>query len=104
MSIRFGKWKHVLYMLIAGVMLVYALPKLTFEGWSAGFSIAWLAFTLLVIGANLHFILGVDEEKKQALERVRKAKLRQWELKWTEDTEQGKSVKIIPAKENSSNI
>ncbi|SFS44412.1 hypothetical protein [Paenibacillus sp. 453mf] len=94
---NFVKWKHTLYMLVAGGMLVFALPKLSFTGWSAGFSIAWLFFTLLVIGANLHFILGVDEEKKQALDRVRKAKLRQWELRWTDNAEQGNKVKIVPA-------
>lgn len=100
-KLNLSKGKHVLYMLIAGGMTLYAMPHLSFTGWSAAFSMAWLGFALLVIGANLHFILGVDEEKKKALDRVRKYKLRQWELKWTEDKENGKTVKIVPAKERS---
>lgn len=100
-KLNLSKAKHIFYMLIAGGMTLYALPNLSFTGWSAAFSLAWLAFALLVIGANLHFILGVDEEKRKALDRVRKSKLRQWELKWMEDKESGKKVKIVPAKERS---
>ncbi|WP_407082961.1 hypothetical protein [Paenibacillus polygoni] len=99
--LKLSKAKHIFYMLIAGGMTLYALPNLSFTGWSGAFSATWLAFALLVIGANLHFILGVDEEKKKALDRVRKSKLRQWELKWMEDKESGKTVKIVPAKERS---
>lgn len=50
------------------------------------------AFSLLIVGAHLHFILGVDEEKKRALEAVRRAKLRQWEMKLLDKQEQRKSV------------
>ncbi|WP_211746809.1 hypothetical protein [Paenibacillus sp. Marseille-Q4541] len=100
-KLKLSKAKHVIYMLIAGGMILYALPNLSFTGWNAAFSATWLGFALLVIGANLHFILGVDEEKKKALDRVRRSKLRQWELKWSDDKESGKKVKIVPAKERS---
>ncbi|MDO7906124.1 hypothetical protein Q5741_06785 [Paenibacillus sp. JX-17] len=80
------KWKHGLYLTVALGMLVAALPRLSFAGgwnWATGFSAAWAGLTLLVIAANLHFLLGVDDEKSRALERVRKAKLLAWQRQWS---------------------
>ncbi|MFS0857204.1 MULTISPECIES: hypothetical protein [Paenibacillus] len=92
---RLKKAKHVIYLLIALSMLVIALPRISFVGgmdWVNIFGIVWVLFSLLIIGAHLHFILGVDEEKKRALEAVRRAKLRQWEMKLVDKQEQSKSV------------
>ncbi|MGC5771116.1 hypothetical protein J4O75_02075 [Paenibacillus pabuli] len=92
---RFKKAKHVIYLLIALSMLVIALPRISFAGgmdWVNIFGIVWVLFSLLIVGAHLHFILGVDEEKKRALEAVRRAKLRQWEMKLLDKQEQSKSV------------
>lgn len=92
---RFKKVKHVVYLLIALSMLVIALPRISFAGgmdWVNVFGIVWVLFSLLVIAAHLHFILGVDEEKKRALEAVRRAKMRQWEIKLLDKQEQGKSI------------
>ncbi|MFE6072897.1 hypothetical protein ACFVQB_00295 [Paenibacillus sp. NPDC057886] len=92
---RLNKTKHVIYLLIALSMLVIALPRISFAGgmdWVNIFGIVWVLFSLLIIGAHLHFILGVDEEKKRALEAVRRAKLRQWEMKLVDKQEQSKSV------------
>ncbi len=92
---RLKKTKHVIYLLIALSMLVIALPRITFAGgldWVNVFGIVWVLFSLLIVGAHLHFILGVDEDKKRALEAVRRAKLRQWEMKLLDKQEQRKSV------------
>ncbi|MBB6019020.1 hypothetical protein HNR77_000077 [Paenibacillus sp. JGP012] len=92
---RLNKTKHVIYLLIALSMLVIALPRISFAGgldWVNIFGIVWVLFSLLIVGAHLHFILGVDEEKKRALEAVRRAKLRQWEMKLLDKQEQRKSV------------
>ncbi|OAX49939.1 hypothetical protein [Paenibacillus sp. AD87] len=92
---RLKKAKHVIYLVIALSMLVIALPRISFAGgmaWVNIFGIVWVLFSLLIIGAHLHFILGVDEEKKRALEAVRRAKLRQWEMKLVDKQEQSKSV------------
>ncbi|OPG98482.1 hypothetical protein B2I21_09025 [Chryseobacterium mucoviscidosis] len=92
---RLKKAKHVIYLLIALSMLVIALPRISFAGrmdWVNIFGIVWVLFSLLIVGAHLHFILGVDEEKKRALEAVRRAKLRQWEMKLVDKQEQSKSV------------
>ncbi|ASA26194.1 hypothetical protein [Paenibacillus donghaensis] len=70
-------------------MLLYALPRLSLEngpGWVFGFGVVWCLFAFLVIAAHLHFIIGVDEEKTKRLEAVRKAKLQQWQKKWSEET------------------
>ena len=92
---RLKKTKHVIYLLIALSMLVIALPRISFAGgmdWVNVFGIVWVLFSLLIVGAHLHFILGVDEEKKRALEAVRRAKLRQWEMKLLDKQERSKSV------------
>lgn len=89
------KAKHVIYLLIALSMLVIALPRISFAGgmdWVNIFGIVWVLFSLLIVGAHLHFILGVDEEKKRALEAVRRAKLRQWEMKLLDKQERSESV------------
>ncbi|WP_019912049.1 hypothetical protein [Paenibacillus sp. HW567] len=83
-----NKFKHVVYMLAALAMLLYALPQLSFQGgpsWALGFGVVWCIFAFLVIASHLHFIIGVDEEKQKRLEAVRKAKLEQWQGKWNED-------------------
>lgn len=84
-----NKFKHTVYLLAALAMLLYALPKLSFQhssGWVLGFGLAWCAFAFMVIAAHLHFIMGVDEEKQKRLDAVRKAKLAQWQGKWEEES------------------
>ncbi|BCG58471.1 hypothetical protein [Paenibacillus sp. URB8-2] len=82
-----NKFKHVVYLALALAMLLYALPKLSPDGPTPVFvfGAVWVAFALLVIAAHLHFIIGVDEEKKKRLEVVRKAKLEMWQGKWNEE-------------------
>ncbi|WP_025693134.1 hypothetical protein [Paenibacillus zanthoxyli] len=82
-----NKFKHVLYLILALVMLLYALPRLSPDGPAPVFVFGalWVAFALLVIAAHLHFIIGVDEEKAKRLEAVRKAKLERWPEKWDEE-------------------
>lgn len=92
---RLKKTKHVIYLLIALSMLVIALPRISFAGgldWVNIFGIVWVLFSLLIVGAHLHFILGVDEEKKRALEAIRRAKLRQWEMKLLDKQERSESL------------
>ncbi len=84
-----NKFKHVIYMLVALSMLLYALPQLSFQngpGWVFGFGVVWCIFAFLVIAAHLHFIIGVDEEKHKQLEAVRRHKLEQWQGKWNEES------------------
>lgn len=84
-----NKFKHGVYMLAALAMLLYALPKLSFQneyGWVLGFGVVWCIFAFLVIASHLHFIIGVDEEKQKRLKSVRKHKLEQWQGKWNEES------------------
>lgn len=90
-----SKIKHVVYLILALAMLVYALPMISFKpgaGWVSVFGAVWAAFAFLVIGAHLHFILGVNEEKQRALDAVRRAKLREWQSKWMEEGKQGQGM------------
>jgi len=80
-----SKWKHAVYLILALAMLVYAIPLIKFQpggDFVSWFGMIWSAFALLVIGAHLHFLLGVNEEKQRALDAARRAKLSEWQSKW----------------------
>lgn len=70
-------FKRLLYLASALGMLLYAVPRLEMGGgWSAQavFSVVWIGFALLLIAAQLHFILGVDEEMKKELKRIKQVR------------------------------
>lgn len=78
-----GKGRHVLYLLIAIAMLVYALPRLELSApWSlmSVFGLVWLAFASLIVIANVN-VLIMSEEKRRELARIKKAKAQLWEQK-----------------------
>lgn len=83
-EIAVKEFKSVAYMSLALGMLIYAVPRLEIGHGLTGstvFGIVWIGFALLIVAAHLHRILGVDEETKKEMARVRKyAKLRreQW--------------------------
>jgi hypothetical protein len=69
--------RNIIYISLALGMLLYAVPRLELgTGLHAGslFGVFWVCFALLVIGAHLHQILGVDEETKQEMKRIKKFK------------------------------
>jgi hypothetical protein len=77
-----NKTKYKIYLVLGLGMLAYAVPQLSVgEGWSLPtlFSIAWIGFALLVIAANLRFILSVDEETYRELQRVKRIRAMQLE-------------------------
>ncbi|MNO94656.1 hypothetical protein D3C76_862790 [compost metagenome] len=89
------KFTHFLYMLLALAMLIYAIPMISLNienRWVSWFGVVWVLFAFLVIAAHWHVILGVEDEKKKALERTRQAKFQQWQLKRTEEMERSKSL------------
>jgi hypothetical protein len=61
------------------VMLFYAMPRLPDVTLSEEglFTVLWLLFSLLFIGANLYMLIGVDKERRQ-----RRTALRAWEREW----------------------
>ncbi|AZS16517.1 hypothetical protein [Paenibacillus lutimineralis] len=90
-----SKWKHAVYLILALAMLVYAIPLIKFQpggDFVSWFGMVWAAFALLVIGAHLHFLLGVNEEKQRALDAVRRAKLSEWQSKWSTTERQNHSM------------
>ncbi len=56
----------VLYFLGAVSLVGYAAPKLRQNtvGWHGVFQIAWLVFAILVMAANLWFVMGVTGSQK----------------------------------------
>jgi len=71
----------MVYMGLALGMLFYAVPRLDL---SAGlelptiFGIGWVLFALTIIAAHLHEILGVEEETKREMAKVKHMK--RWQL------------------------
>lgn len=60
-------------MTIGLALLFYALPRLPQATWSleGAFTIAWLSFSVLIIGANLYQLIGVDKERQASRKQQR---------------------------------
>lgn len=79
-------FKHVIYMSVALGMLIFAVPQLQVGGGltlPTVFSIVWICFAILIVAANLHEILGVDEETRAELVKVKRMKRWQMQQKLT---------------------
>ncbi|CAH0117758.1 hypothetical protein [Paenibacillus sp. CECT 9249] len=79
---RKSKTNQVVYLCLAFAMLLIALPKIEFTNeWTLAtlFGAVWVGFTLVVIGAQLHFLLGVNEEKRERLRQIRQQKIAGWQ-------------------------
>lgn len=84
MKMNKKKLPYAIYMALALMMVLIAIPRLELGGgWtlSTVFALVWIGFALLVIAANLYTLLGVNEETQQQLDRIRLAKRRKWQLK-----------------------
>ncbi len=78
------KLPNAIYLILALAMVLIAIPRLELGAGgtlSTVFGLIWIGFALLVIAANLYTLLGVDEETRQQLDRIRLAKRRMWQLK-----------------------
>lgn len=65
--------RSFVYLTIGLAMLFYALPHLPDVGPSlAGvFTLSWTGFAMLIIAANLYYLVGVDRERKHKQDRLR---------------------------------
>ncbi|MCR8634654.1 hypothetical protein [Paenibacillus radicis (ex Xue et al. 2023)] len=73
--------KNIMYMGLALGMLFFAVPRLDIHsGFTLPtiFGIVWVFFALVIIAAHLHEILGVDDESKREMAKVRHMK--KWQL------------------------
>jgi len=62
-------------------MMIYAVPKLDIGGgWTLPtvFGAIWICFALVIVAAHLHEILGVDEEQRREIKRIKQ--MRRWQL------------------------
>jgi len=83
-TMKSGKGRHFIYLLIALGMLIYALPNLELSApWSlmSVFGLIWIGFTLLVITANVNVLFFVSEEQREELARIKRSKAMLWERK-----------------------
>lgn len=77
---RAGKGKHIFYLLLATSMLVYASTGIAAaaDGAARAFWLVWLAFSALILAANVNVLLMTDE-KRDRLARLKRFKWQQWE-------------------------
>lgn len=76
------KNRCILSLLLCGVMLYYATPRLTLtgNGIEMYFSFAWLTFLLLAIAGNLAAILYAPKKKSHAVTvKSKKTQLRSYQ-------------------------
>lgn len=67
-----NKNRYLLCILLCGVLLYYGVPRLApYQDGIAGiFSIAWLAFALMVIAGNLTAILYTPKKQKYTSKKI----------------------------------
>ncbi|MDP5274402.1 hypothetical protein [Chengkuizengella axinellae] len=66
--------KPILSLSLAIGLLIFAIPRLEVgQGWTTPtiFAVVWIGMVLLIIAAHLHEVLGVDEETKKEMRRVK---------------------------------
>lgn len=72
-----GKGRHFLYLLAALGMLFVALTRLEQGGSGEGYRLfwyTWLAFSAVIVAANINMLLFVSEEKRKELMRIKHAR------------------------------
>jgi hypothetical protein len=73
-------WKSAAAIAAAAGMLIYALPRLEIErlrSLPGIFAVVWTGFILLIVAANLHDWLGVDDAQKERLNQIKRLRKRQ---------------------------
>jgi hypothetical protein len=73
--------KSVMYMGLALGMLFYAVPRLDIRSGltlPTVFGVVWIVFALMIVAAHLHELIGVDEQKKREITKVKRMK--SWRL------------------------
>ncbi len=68
-------WINVAYMAVALGMVIVAVTQVELnpnETMATVFTLVWLSFALLIISSLLHEIIGVDEETRRDLVKIRR--------------------------------
>lgn len=76
-SNRNGKGKHLVYLIVALGMLFFAMMKLEQGGSGEGYRLfwyTWLAFSAVIVAANVNWLLFVSEEKRKQLAQIKHAR------------------------------
>lgn len=65
-----GREKAFVYTCALVALSVYAVPRLPrmTHGLAGTFTVLWLLFVALCVGANLYFLIGADKERKRLLD------------------------------------
>ena len=74
--------KSIIYFIIALATTFYAIPRIPLIGNHTVeilYSVSWLAFALLILGAHVDRLLILDETKKKRLEQLKKLNRRKRE-------------------------
>lgn len=70
------KQRYLICLLLAGMMLYYAVPRLNVfaEGLQGAFALIWLAFAAIVIAGNLSGMLFAPRASKAQIQRAKSKK------------------------------
>ncbi|MFT9486390.1 MAG: hypothetical protein ACH0QD_03335 [Tepidibacillus sp.] len=71
-------FKTIIYLILTLAVIFYAIPRVPLFDSSSlakAFSIVWFFFALLILGAHLDHLLGLDEEKRIRLAHLEKVRL-----------------------------
>ncbi|MBH5317248.1 hypothetical protein I6N90_05415 [Paenibacillus sp. GSMTC-2017] len=77
-----GRGKHLFYVVIASGILFYALSQFERSNLQEGanlFWFVWMAFSAIIIAANINMLLFMNEKKRKQLARIKRAKSVQME-------------------------
>lgn len=75
-----GKGKHMLYLALAAGMLLYASTGIGHaeDGAARAFWLVWLAFSAVIVAANVNVLL-MSDAKRDRLASLKREKMRRWE-------------------------
>jgi hypothetical protein len=70
-----NKNRYLLYLLLCGFMLYYAVPRITLEapGMEGLFAVGWILFAFLVVAGNLSAYLFTPRKQQQMNKKVNRA-------------------------------
>lgn len=87
------KMRSLCCFMIGLTLLFYAIPRMPIgeaAQMGTGFSVIWVTFALLVIGANLHHALGLDYEEQRDHRRNQQEKL------WRREFQKNRTRRMAP--------
>jgi hypothetical protein len=84
------------YLTLGLAMLFFALPRLPHVTMSleGAFTLSWLLFAMLIVGANLYYLIGADRDNQA---RRKRNAILQWKLREAEQRRAYTTQRPVPS-------